>query len=130
MVVILIGLRMVAHKFSFPRARRLTRAAEFERVRKEGKVWKGGLITLAVAPARSSELITRAGIIASRKVGPAVVRNRARRRVRDIQRRHQHEIKSGIWLVTIISSRAGRAGYRELEDEWLHLAGRASILTP
>lgn len=121
---------MVAHKFSFPKARRLTRTADFERVRKEGKVWKGGLITLVVAPAQSSESIMRAGIIASRKVGHAAVRNRARRRIREIQRRHQHEIKIGFWLVTIISSRAARAGYRELEDEWLRLAGRASILTP
>lgn len=115
---------------SFSKARRLTRTAEFERVRNEGKVWKGGLITLVVAPAHPGEVMMRAGIIASRKAGHAVVRNRARRRVREIQRRHQHEIKNGVWLVTIISARAARAQYRELEDEWLRLAGRASILTP
>jgi ribonuclease P protein component len=121
---------MVTHNLSFPKARRLTHTAEFERVRKEGKVWKGSLVTLVVAPAQTSETMMRAGIIASRKAGHAVVRNRARRRVREIQRRHQHEIKSGVWLVTIISARAARAQYRELEDEWLRLAGRASILTP
>jgi ribonuclease P protein component len=59
-----------------------------------------------------------------------VARNRARRRIREIFRKHQPEIKDGIWLVTILSARAARATYEQLEDDWLRLARRASILTP
>jgi len=87
-------------------------------------------MTLAVAPGPGGEDTTRIGIIASRKTGNAVVRNRTRRRLREIFRRHQHDLKSGLWLVTIVGARGGRASYRQLEDEWLLLARRAFILAP
>jgi len=119
----------VPRNLSFPKTRRLTRATEFEHVRQNGRSWRGALITLAVARVPGPEKMTRVGIIASRKVGAAVTRNRTRRRLREIFRRHQHALKSSLWLVTIVSARAGRASYRELEDEWLLLARRASILT-
>ena len=109
----------------FPKSRRLTRTAEFDHVRKKGTATRGGLITLAVAEAPGSKEQPRLGIITSRKVGGAVARNRARRRVREIFRKHQHQLKSGIWIVIIISARAGRATYAQLEDEWLRLARRA-----
>ena len=98
-------------------------------MRTEGKTWRGSLITLAVVATSDSKSM-RVGIIASRKVGGAVVRNRTRRRLREITRKQQHQIVSGIWLVIIISARAARASYSQLEDEYLRLARRASILTP
>jgi ribonuclease P protein component len=74
--------------------------------------------------------VLRAGFVASRKVGGAVVRNRVRRRLREIVRRHQHEIVDPRWIVTVARPPAARASYGELEDEWLRLAKRASILAP
>jgi ribonuclease P protein component len=62
--------------------------------------------------------------------GGAVVRNRTRRRLREIFRKHQHEICGGVWVVTIASARAARETSHALEDEWLRLARRASILAP
>jgi ribonuclease P protein component len=87
-------------------------------------------MTLAVATFDDSKQPMRLGIIASRKVGNAVTRNRARRRVREIARSHQHQMRQGVWVVIIISAKAARATYAELQDEYLRLAGRASILTP
>jgi ribonuclease P protein component len=52
-----------------------------------------------------------------------------RRRLREIVRKYQNEIIVGLWIVTIARSSAADATYRELEGEWLRLAGRASILT-
>ena len=72
----------------------------------------------------------RAGFVTSRKIGGAVLRNRVRRRLREIVRRHQHEIVDSVWIVTIARADATRATHRELEDEWLRLARRASILAP
>jgi ribonuclease P protein component len=48
--------------------------------------------------------------------------------MREIFRRHQHDIIGGAWIVTIASRRAAEATYHALEDEWLRLAKRASIL--
>jgi ribonuclease P protein component len=117
---------------SFSKSRRLIRTAEFEWVRREGRTHRGSLVTLAVANAPAAEEIisARIGIIVSRKVGGAVARNRVRRRVREIFRKHQPELSRGIWLVVIVSPRAVGASYSQLEDEWLRLAGRASIIAP
>ena len=112
---------------TFPKSRRLTRAAEFERVRNHGTVTRGQLLSLAVLAANTGEK-TRAGFVTSRKVGGAVARNRVRRRLREIFRHHQDEIAPGTWIITIASARAAHASYRALEDEWLRLARRASIL--
>jgi ribonuclease P protein component len=54
-----------------------------------------------------------------------VVRNRVRRRLREIVRRHQHDLRQDLWIVLIAKR---DASYRVLEDEWLRLARRASIL--
>jgi ribonuclease P protein component len=70
----------------------------------------------------------RTGFITSRALGRAVARNRVRRRLREIVRKHQHEIARGVWIVTIARAHAVAASYQELEREWLRLAGRASIL--
>ncbi len=72
----------------------------------------------------------RAGFVTSRKIGGAVLRNRVRRRLREIVRKHQHEIVDPMLIVTIARADATRATYRQLEDEWLRLARRASILAP
>ena len=113
----------------FSRSRRLTRMLEFNRVRKEGRVTRGQLLSLAVlSPGGQTEM--RAAFITSRKVGGAVVRNRVRRRLREIVRRHQNDVLGGTWIITIASAGAARVPYRALEDEWLRLAKRASILAP
>lgn len=72
----------------------------------------------------------RAGFVTSKRIGQAVVRNRVRRRLREIVRLHQHELREGFWLVVIARPPAARASYAQLEDEWLRLAKRAFILAP
>ena len=72
----------------------------------------------------------RAGFVTSKRVGGAVVRNRVRRRLREIVRKYQHALRSGIWVVLIARPAAARASSIALEDEWLRLAKRASILAP
>jgi ribonuclease P protein component len=71
---------------------------------------------------------TRAGFITSRRLGSAVVRNRVGRRLREIVQKHQHDLREDFWIVLIARPDATRASYRALEDEWLRLAKRASIL--
>jgi ribonuclease P protein component len=70
----------------------------------------------------------RVGPITGRRLGSAVVRNRVRRRLREIVRKHQHNLREGLWIVVIARTDATKASYRALEDEWLRLAKRASIL--
>ena len=117
------------YSYSFPKTCRLTRASEFQRVKRDGSVRRGKLILLGFLR-MNNESSFRAGFIVSRDVGSAAVRNRIRRRLREIVRRHQHRVRRDLWMVIIATSNAKRATYQVLEDEWLRLAERASILTP
>ena len=119
---------MPRRPLSFPKTRHLRRASEFERVRQEGHAYRGKTLMLSVLLGTRSDAF-RAGFITSRRVGGAVVRSRLRRRLREIVRHHQNEIVSTAWVVTIAQTAAPKATYRQLEDEWLRLAKRASILT-
>ena len=114
---------------TFGRTRRLTRPAEFSRVRIDGKAQRGTILILGVLETGEAAVF-RAGFVTSKRVGGAVVRNRVRRRLRDIVRRHQGEVRAGIWLVSIARPAAARATHAALEDEWLRLAKRAFILAP
>ena len=116
-----------AGSFSFPKARRLTHRSEYERVKREGITQRGKLLILNAMPMQNSGL-WRAGFVTSRRLGGAVVRNRVRRRLREIVRRRQHELREGFWLVLIAKDEAATASYGALEDELLRLARRASIL--
>ena len=116
-----------ASSLSFPKSRRLTRASEFERVKREGLTRHGKLLTLSATVVEHSGLC-RVGFVTSRRLGSAVVRNRVRRRLREIVRQHQHDLRQDLWIVLIAKRDAANASYRALEDEWLRLARRASIL--
>jgi ribonuclease P protein component len=116
-----------AGSFSFPKARRLTNRSEYERVKRNGITQRGKFLMLNVMPAENSGP-WRAGFVTSGRLGGAVVRNRVRRRLREIVRRNQHELRQGFWFVIIARYEAATATYDALEDEWLRLARRASIL--
>jgi ribonuclease P protein component len=113
--------------FSFSKARRLTRASEYERVKRDGVVRRGKLLILGATAVENSG-VCRVGFVTSRRLGSAVVRNRVRRRLREVVRQHQHDLRQDFWIVLIAKRDAASASYRTLEDEWLRLARRASIL--
>ena len=116
-----------ADSFRYPKTRRLTHRSEYECVKRYGTTQRSKFLILNVLPLESSGP-WRAGIVTSGRVGRAVVRNRVRRRLREIVRGHQHELRQGIWVVIIARHEAATASYSALEDEWLRLARRASIL--
>jgi ribonuclease P protein component len=66
------------------------------------------------APAQAG---ARLGIVASRRVGNAVVRNRVKRRLREWFRRRRGELPRGIDLLIIVRPGAGAIGSDELHAE-------------
>jgi ribonuclease P protein component len=118
-----------SRRFTFPKARRLTRSSEFDQVKNNGRAERGKFLVLSVLPVAKGNRF-RAGFVTSRALGPAVVRNRVRRRLREIVRRHQHQIRDDVWIVTIARVSAAAASFQQLEGEWLRMATRASILAP
>jgi ribonuclease P protein component len=107
--------------------RRLAHRSEYEQVKQNGITQRGKLLILSVMKMQNSGP-WRAGFVTSGRLGSAAIRNRVRRRLREIVRRHQNEVRQGFWFVIIARHEAATASYGALKDEWLRLARRASIL--
>lgn len=69
---------------ALPPARRIRRRGEFQRVFDAGRRAHGRYLTIIAAPALGPD--SRLGIVASKKLGGAVVRNRAKRLIRQVFR--------------------------------------------
>ena len=68
------------------------------------------------------------GLTVSAKLGHAVVRNRLRRRLREIYRLHESRFRTGWDIVVVARSRAVTAEYAELEKAYLSLVGKLGLL--
>ena len=112
---------------------RLKRSGDFRRVREQGESFTGRWLVLGVwRPTHLDSLESQQpqfGVVTSRKVGGAVIRNKVRRRIRHIQQ-SQYPMVSGVfWCVTVARFRAASATFAELEAEWRKLAKRAGVLS-
>ncbi len=71
----------------------------------------------------------RLGLTVGNKIGKAVVRNKIRRRLREIYRLEEGRIRRGYDLVIVARSKAKDAGFHELHADFLRLAGKLGLLT-
>lgn len=70
----------------------------------------------------------RIGITVGKKLGHAVVRNRARRRIREVYRLNENRFRPGWDIVVVARSRSVSASFADLTDAFLSLAQKAGIL--
>ena len=72
----------------------------------------------------------RVGITVSKKLGHAVVRNRTRRRLREIYRLNEAQFQPGWDIVVVARTRAVEAPVEKLTASYLALAAKAGVLLP
>jgi ribonuclease P protein component len=111
---------------------RLTKSADFERVRKVGARWRGKYCALNAARAGSSGAPTRIGYIASKSLGNAVRRNRARRVLREAARGLSNAIPNG-WDIVLIAHASiitDNARMQQVREDVLWLLNKAQITHP
>ena len=70
----------------------------------------------------------RVGITVSKKLGKAHVRNRTRRRIREVYRLNEQQFQPGWDIVVVARSRAVEAPFDKLTKSYLSLAKRAGCL--
>ena len=70
----------------------------------------------------------RVGITVSKKLGKAIIRNRVRRRLREVYRLNEEQFAAGYDIVVVARSRCIRASFPELTQAYLSLANDAGIL--
>jgi ribonuclease P protein component len=120
----------VQHPERLPAGNRLRAAREHAAVKADGAALRGRFSVLLVL-VRPGEP-TRVGFVASRRgVGPAVDRNRARRRLREIVRRRWPRIvQQGFWMDFVARAEALTARHEELATDVEHLLAAAGALRP
>lgn len=109
---------------------RLRRNTDFRAVRESGRRIDCGafLLTWCSRPPAESASPARVGVVASRAaVGSAVQRNRAKRRLRELFRRHQHLVPPGIDLVLTARSSLLRMEFTEAAQRLTHALGKLSV---
>lgn len=103
---------------------RLKKRPEFQAVLREGHKATGRFMTVVVR--RTEGRCARLGIIASKKLGGAVVRNRAKRLVREVFRHVKHEMPSlqGCDVVVIPRPELVTAPITSLMDDFRAILSR------
>jgi len=115
---------MPSHRL--PPLRRIRRRDEFQHVFDQGRRVHGRYFTLVAAPNGGPS--DRLGIVASRKIGGAVTRNRAKRLIREMFRRYtdssSHPRSSRADIVVIPRAGMTEVAFDELVKDFAGSLGR------
>ncbi len=107
---------------------RLADPERFREVRQAGTTLSHSFFVLCVLP--NSLDFSRCGFTASRRIGKAVVRNRARRRMQEAVRQLWDLVQPGWDLVWIARPAINQANFAELQAACVRLLTRVGVLQP
>ena len=98
---------------------------DFRRIYRRGRsAVAGGVVVYCL---KNRQGMSRLGVTVSTKLGHAVVRNRVRRRLREIFRLNQGGLAQGYDMILVARTRAVGAEYRELERAFLNVCGKLGL---
>ena len=99
---------------------------EFRRMYAKGK---SGVSSCLVVYYRKNRLgHNRLGVTVSTKLGHAVVRNRVRRRLRELYRLHKGDMLPGYDIIMVARVRAAELPYAKLEKQYLRCLSELGLL--
>ena len=108
------------------RSQRLTRTALFRQTYAQGRRWIGRFMVLWLRSGDDASL--RLGVVASKKVGNAVARARAKRLLREAYRRNRFRMAGQFDVVIVARRDILAAPWNDIEGELLELAKFAGLL--
>src|SRR5688500_16127379 len=115
-----------------PRSQRLT-VSTFAVAFGEGRIVRHPLLNLRVHPRRDGSTAVRAAFVAAKKLGPATLRNRLRRRLRERYRLNParfdargREKLAGCDLIFLANAATVTAATAQLDEAIAQLLGRAA----
>jgi ribonuclease P protein component len=110
-------------ELGFPKEHRLRRRAEF--IPKGGSTWKRKTRHFKIVCSENRKGVPRLGIVASKKVGNAVIRNRIKRLIREFFRLNRIKIHRSEDIIVIARPMARIIRYRDVEEELWGLLHRS-----
>lgn len=104
------------------RQQSMTRGYEFARVRGAGVAQAGRFLVVSVVALEDTQAGSKFGVICTKKIGCAVVRNKMRRRVKEVLRKAGDDFTMGYMMVCVVRWRAVNASFAELASDWKRAA--------
>ncbi|HXG63923.1 MAG TPA: ribonuclease P protein component, partial [Blastocatellia bacterium] len=108
----------------FPKSDRILKRDRFQEVYEKGRKLQGRHFTAFVLANPDGR--SRLGITATRKMGKAHERNRARRRVREVFRKNRWLVPPGVDIVINVKRSLVEAAYSDLEGDFKTLWEKVS----
>ena len=99
---------------------------DFRRIYRRGRSAVSGGVVVYCLPNKQGK--SRLGLTVSTKVGKAVVRNRVRRRFRELYRHHLADIKPGMDILMVARVRAADMPFGKLEKQYLSCLDQLGLL--
>jgi ribonuclease P protein component len=116
-----------SQRLGFNRAARIKQGRDFARVRRVGERLVVGCL-IANWQRLPADAASHLGVITGGKIGGAVVRNRARRLMRETFRLHQRELAGPVDLVLVARQSIVGKGFADVERDFLTTLRRARLL--
>ncbi|MGI5912124.1 MAG: ribonuclease P protein component [Syntrophomonadaceae bacterium] len=108
-----------------PKLYRINKSKEYHHTYNYGLKIPGKYLVVYIL--KSKILNNRFGIVASKRVGNAVKRNRARRRISAIVRGSEQELKQGYNIIIIARQQINKCEYKELIKDFYTVMKKARL---
>lgn len=104
---------------------RISRGKEYKGIYNKGRRIPGKYIIVFTQANKLPH--NRFGIVTSKKIGNAVIRNRAKRQIREVIRKNLNNLRPGYDVVVVARFNVKEAVFELIENDFLRLMGKASI---
>lgn len=117
---------MQEKKYKLKKINKLKSKNSFQLVYGKGRTIVDGMSVFYILNNQEQDI--KMGFAVGKKLGCAVIRNRVKRRMREVFRMHQAELKKGYHIVWMARRKLTKADYKTFERVFLRLAKRAALL--
>lgn len=117
-------------KFSFMYFEQLHTQKDFSKVFKNGLRLGNKDIKILVYRRNDGQIIRRLGLVTAKRVGVSIIRNKTKRRLREIFRTNKHFLEPGLDLIFVPRSGIVLLDYNSLKKIILSLLKSAELYNP